>query len=124
MILSEKSATFRDHAPLMRQSAPLVWERRKVRGLQRAPRAGSPIGRRHLAQKESSASSNLAWRTILCPRSPIGRGGRLKSGMLQVRVLRGAPILAPFAKRQRHLAYTQTFGGSSPSGSTIQTANT
>jgi hypothetical protein len=25
---------------------------------------------------------------------------------------------APFAKRQRHLAYTQTFGGSSPSGST------
>ena len=55
--------------------------------------------------------------------SPIGRGGRLKSGMLQVRVLRGAPILAPFAKRQRHLAYTQTFGGSSPSGSTIQTTN-
>src|SRR5207249_149607 len=28
---------------------------------------------------------------------------------------------APFAKRQRHLAYTQTFGGSSPSGSTNQT---
>ena len=30
-----------------------------------------------------------------------------------------APIIdAPFAKRQRHLAYNQTFGGSSPSGST------
>ena len=43
--------------------------------------------------------------------------------MLQVRVLRGAPIQAPFAKRQRHLAYAQTFGGSSPSGSTRQTAD-
>ena len=64
-------------------------------------------------KRRSSAGSKPAAGTA---GSPIGRGGRLKSGMLQVRVLRGAPAQAPFAKRQRHLAYTQTFGGSSPSG--------
>jgi hypothetical protein len=50
--------------------------------------------------------------------SPIGRGGRFKRGMSQVRLLRSAPsfpaLHAPFAKRQRHRSYTATFRGSSP----------
>ena len=77
------------------------------------------------------------------PRSPTGRGPALNAGQCRFEACRGyAPVAqsaeaavsraaccrfescaahqlhAPFAKRQRHLAYTQTFGGSSPSGST------
>ena len=77
------------------------------------------------------------------PRSPIGRGPALNAGKCRFEARRGHAlvaqlveaaasraaccrfescaahqIIAPFAKRPRHLAYTQTFGGSSPSGST------
>ena len=81
------------------------------------------------------------------PRSPTGRGPALNAGQCRFEACRGyAPVAqsaeaavsraaccrfescaahqlhAPFAKRQRHLAYTQTFGGSSPSGSTKQSS--
>jgi hypothetical protein len=77
----------------IRQNTDLVCRRWQDRSLQRAPCAGSPIGRRHLAQNESSASSNLAWRTILCPRSPIGRGPALNAGKCRFEACRGyAPV--------------------------------
>jgi hypothetical protein len=76
----------------LRSFTDLVCRRRQDRSPQRAPCAGSPIGRRHLAQNESSASSNLAWRTIR-PRSPIGRGPALNAGQCRFEACRGyAPV--------------------------------
>jgi hypothetical protein len=89
-------------------------------GLQRAPCADSPIGRRHDVQTVGSAGSNPSRRTIFAPCSPIGSGHFLEKSQGRFESCHGHH--APFAKRQRHLAYTQTFGGSSPSGSTDRAA--
>jgi hypothetical protein len=105
-------------------------------------RSGEPI---IAPQRSNSAHLHRTWRTTLCPRSPIGRGPALNAGKCRFEACRGYAsvaqlaeaaasraaccrfescaahqLIAPFAKRQRHLAYTQTFGGSSPSGSTNQ----
>ena len=86
-------------------SAPIVLvAERQTRRLQ------IPLPLRRAGSSPAGDTNSRAWRN--------GSRGRLNPGFMQVRILPPAPIRAPFAKRQRHLVYTQTFGGSSPSGST------
>src|SRR5262249_37238485 len=90
-------------------SAPIVLvAERQTRRLQ------IPLPLRRAGSSPAGDTNSRAWRN--------GSRGRLNPGFMQVRILPPAPIRAPFAKRQRHLVYTQTFGGSSPSGSTVPLA--
>ena len=90
-------------------SAPIVLvAERQTRRLQ------IPLPLRRAGSSPAGDTNSRAWRN--------GSRGRPNPGFMQVRILPPAPIRAPFAKRQRHLVYTQTFGGSSPSGSTVPLA--
>jgi hypothetical protein len=67
----------------------------RVRVSPRTPQARSPTRQRQHAQTVSSVGSNPTEPTK-CARSPTGRGNRLKSGRVLVRIQPGAPY-APVA---------------------------
>src|SRR5262249_40196354 len=104
----------------------------------------SPQGTRRSADSGSSIGARMAQKCVGQPCSPtnvVGKGGPVRNlpyrdqrrrcanpstirhptaNSLNRRPPWPAPLIARFAKWQRHLAYIQTFGGSSPSASTTR----
>jgi hypothetical protein len=101
--------------PAPGSSLALLAQRRQDRTLRRAPGAGSPNGRRHLAQNESSASSNLARRTNHRPFSLVAQSSGPTHRDPGFESLKGYHFLhCVFSSAAERLPHMQEARGSTP----------